>query len=165
MPELVITELTTDAQLLSAYPLLSFLRDRLTPDTFVAEIRLQEDDGYRLFGASVGGQIVTLAGLRPGHTLARGKHIFIDDLATLPEHQAKGYATTLLRHLAGLALAEGWPRVYLDARNTALTYYEQLGFRTLPATPCWIETDRLAQAGRAAARPSAGQDVSPAANG
>lgn len=145
MSDLVITELTSDAQLQAAYPVLSFLRDRLCPETFLDEIRLQEEDGYRLYGGSVDATIVAIAGIRPAHTLARGKHVFIDDLATLPEFQGKGHATRMLRHLAQRAAAEGWPRIYLDSRDTARGFYEKIGFQCLTSVPCWIEADRLAK--------------------
>jgi GNAT superfamily N-acetyltransferase len=144
MSDFAIAELTTDAEILAAYPLLSFLREPLRPETFLEEIRLQEDDGYRLFGGSAEGRLVTVAGIRPAHTLARGRHVFVDDLVTLPEAHGKGYATRMLRHLASRAVAEGWQRIYLDARETARGFYEKAGFTFLTSTPCWIESERLA---------------------
>jgi GNAT superfamily N-acetyltransferase len=144
MSDFVIVELSTDAEILAAYPLLSFLRERLRPETFLGEIRLQEDDGYRLFGGSAEGRLVTVASIRPAHTLARGRHVFVDDLITLREAQGKGYGTRMLRHLATRAAAEGWPRIYLDARETARGFYEKVGFTFLTSAPCWIETRRLA---------------------
>ena len=55
--------------------------------------------------------------------------MFIDDLITQPDLQAKGYASALLKHVAVRAAAEGWPRIYLDARQTARSFYEKLGYR------------------------------------
>ena len=145
MTDLVIAELTTDAELQAAYPLLLLLRDRLRPETFLEEIRTQEAEGYRLIGGYLDAQLVTLAGLRRQHTLARGPHAFVDDLITLPEAQGKGYATALLKHIAAQAAENGLPRVYLDARASALSFYDKLQFRFLTSIPCWISSNALAQ--------------------
>ena len=62
-----IRVLVTDADIVHAFPLMSTLRDRLRQETFLAEIRRQERDGYELVGAFDGAALVALAGVRPGH--------------------------------------------------------------------------------------------------
>jgi len=135
--------LDSDADILAAFPLMSTLRDRIKADTFVAEVRRQQRDGYQLIGGFENGGLVALAGIRPGHTLSRGEHVFVDDLVTEASRRGEGHGTTMLRWVAARARARGVPRVYLDSRSTAKGFYEQVGFTMLTSIPCWIDVDRL----------------------
>src|SRR5439155_19977718 len=47
---MTVRELTADAEIRDAFPLMRALRDRIRPETFLAEIRRQQVEGYRLFG-------------------------------------------------------------------------------------------------------------------
>jgi GNAT superfamily N-acetyltransferase len=141
---LAIRILETDADILAAFPLMAALRDRIKADTFLAEIRRQQRDGYQLIGGFLDGTLVALAGSRPGHTLSRGEHVFVDDLVTDPGRRGEGHATALLAWIAARANAAGVPRVYLDSRHTAKAFYEQVGFTMLTSIPCWIEVGKLA---------------------
>src|SRR5437899_1640111 len=138
--QLQVRELESDAEIRAALPLMRFLRERLVADAdaFLEQVRRQEEEGYRLIGGYVDDKLVTLAGVRPQHTLARGPHAFVDDLVTLPQEQGKGYGTALLNHIAAQAAENGLPKVYLDARASALSYYDKLGFRFLTSVPCRI---------------------------
>lgn len=135
--------LRTDDEITGAYALMAVLRDRVRPDTFLAEVRRQELQGYELIGAFAGSRLVALAGVRRSHTLARGEHLFVDDLVTAPDDQRRGHGTALLRWLAARAHAEGVPRVYLDSRDTARGFYERLGLSFLTSIPCWIDAGQL----------------------
>ena len=140
---LIIRLLETDADILTAFPLMSGLRDRIKADTFLAEIRRQQRDGYQLIGGFADGRLVALAGSRPGHTLSRGEHVFVDDLVTDPGRRGEGHGRALLSWIAARAKANGVPRVYLDSRLTARGFYERVGFTMLTSIPCWIDVDRL----------------------
>ena len=140
---LTFTPVVSEEGLEAVYPLMRQLRDRITPETFAAEIRVQQAQGYEIVAGFVGGAPVVLAGIRRAHTLARGAHLFVDDLVTAESVRGRGYGRAMLKHVAALARAEGLPRVYLDARLTAKGFYEQLGFAFLTTVPCWIETERL----------------------
>jgi ribosomal protein S18 acetylase RimI-like enzyme len=120
------------------------LRDRIHPDTFLHEIRLQQSQGYLLAAGQLDHHYVTAAGFRPAHTLSRGPHLFVDDLITDTTHRGQHHGTTLLRYLARYALAHDLPKIYLDSRATAKTFYEQAGFTFLTAIPCWIDAHQLA---------------------
>jgi GNAT superfamily N-acetyltransferase len=137
-------ELRTEEEVRSAFPLMSALRDRIRPETFVDEVRRQQAQGYELIGAYDGDRLVALAGIRRSHTLARGEHLFVDDLVTAADRQGRGHGTALLRWLGARARAEGIPRVYLDSRDTARGFYARLGLRVLTSIPCWIESEALA---------------------
>jgi GNAT superfamily N-acetyltransferase len=144
MTTLTCRELHSDDDIHGAFPLMATLRARLRADTFLAEVRRQQLQGYELVGAFSDGRLVALAGLRRSHTLARGEHVFVDDLVTDPGVQGRGYATALMCWLARRAAAEGIGRNYLDARDTAQSFYARLAFRFLTSVPCWIDVAQLA---------------------
>ena len=131
--------LDTDAEIAAAFPLMHVLRERLRAETFVADVRAQQRDGYVLAGGfAQGGKLVTLAGFRPGLTLSRGRHLFVDDLVTDPAEQGKGYGTAMIAWLRGRAREMDLPTVCLDSRATAKGFYERCGFTMNTSIPCWI---------------------------
>jgi ribosomal protein S18 acetylase RimI-like enzyme len=140
---LTCRELHTDQEIRDTFPLMSALRDRIRRDTFLAEVRRQQLQGYELIGAFEGARLVALAGIRRSHTLSRGEHLFVDDLVTATDARGRGHATELLRWLADRAAAEGTPRLYLDSRDTARGFYTKLGFRFLTSIPCWIDVEQM----------------------
>jgi GNAT superfamily N-acetyltransferase len=135
-----VRELATDAEIIAAYPLARQLRDRIREETFLAEVRRQENQGYRLFGGFEDGRLVALAGVRRSHTLSRGEHLFVDDLVTAENVRWRGHGRAMLDWISERAAAEGIPRVYLDSRATAKGFYERAGFTFLTSIPCWKET-------------------------
>ena len=138
-----IVELTSDGEIAAAFPLAAVLRPHLHAQTFAAQVRAQQREGYRLLGGFSDGSLVALAGYRPATTLARGPHLFVDDLVTAPGHQGKGYGTAMLAHLAAVARRHHLDKLWLDSRDTARTFYERVGFTMHTSIPCWIDGDRL----------------------
>jgi GNAT superfamily N-acetyltransferase len=138
-----IEVLRGDAAVAAAFVLMATLRDRIREETFLAEIRRQAADGYELIAAFDGDEMVALAGMRPGHTLARGEHIFVDDLVTAAPHRGRGHARALLAWIARRAAAAGIRRVYLDSRDTARGFYADAGFTFLTSVPCFVEASAL----------------------
>ena len=138
-----IRELSGDREIAATFPLMRVLRDRLREETFLSEVRRQQEEGYRLFGAFEDERLVALAGVRRSHTLARGEHLFVDDLVTVEDARGKGHGRALMRELASRAASEGLTRIYLDSRATAKGFYETLGFRFHTSIPCWIEVEEL----------------------
>ncbi len=141
---LTVAELETDRELRAAFPLMAQLRARLTNGAeFRAQVRRQRLEGYRLFGGYLGPRLVTLAGVRRSHTLARGEHLFVDDLVTAPAVRGQGHGRATLRALAERCLAEGVSLICLDSRDTALGFYQALGFEAQSSVPCRIAARRL----------------------
>jgi GNAT superfamily N-acetyltransferase len=140
---LSIRILETDADILAAFPLMFTLRERIRQETFLAEVRRQQRDGYELIGGFDDGALVALGGSRPGHILSRGEHVFVDDLVTAEARRAEGHGRAMLAWISARAKAAGVPRVYLDSRITAKGFYEGLGFTFLTSAPCWIDSGRL----------------------
>jgi GNAT superfamily N-acetyltransferase len=134
-----IRELRADAEITAAYPLMAMLRDRVRPETFLEEVRRQQMQGYELIGLFEGTRVAALAGVRRTHTLSRGEHLFVDDLVTDQGMRGRGHGRALLGWLGERCLAEGVQRIYLDSRNTAITFYERIGFQFLSSVPCYLE--------------------------
>ena len=137
------SELQSNVQINEAFPLMSELRDRIRADTFLAEVRRQQCQGYQLVGAFEEATLVALAGTRRTHTLSRGEHVFVDDLVTDERARGKGHAAALLRWVATQAAAEGIERMYLDSRVTAKGFYERAGFTFLTSIPCWVDIPKF----------------------
>jgi GNAT superfamily N-acetyltransferase len=144
---LQIAELSTDQQIQDAFDLMTVMRSELKRDQFLEDVRLLELDGYRLVGGVVEGRLVTLAGVRRAHSLARGPYAFINDLVTHPDYRGRGYATELLRFVAAAAVAQGLPIICLNSYPEAMPFYEKLKFQKMDVVPCWIESKVLAGAG------------------
>lgn len=134
-----VRELTADDCHL-AYLAMRELRPQVgEADAFVERVRRQFDEGYRLIGAfdgSDGGpeHAISVAGFRIDEKLAWGRHVYIDDLSTLPEGRGRGGATALLRWIDELAAAEGISEVHLDSgvqaeRQAAHALYFREGHR------------------------------------
>ena len=140
-----VRELSSDVEIAAAYPLARELRDRIQPETFLAEIRRQQAEGYRLYGGFDEDRLVVLAGVRRSHTLARGEHLFIDDLVTAEPTRGHGHGSEMLRWLACKAVADGLSLICLDSRATARGFYERLGFEFRTSIPSWISAERLAR--------------------
>ena len=141
--ELTIAELASDDAIAGVFDVAVVLRPDLERESFAGRVRAQQREGYRLIGGFVGERPVVLAGFRRQTTLARGPHLFVDDLVTAPDEQGKGYATAMLRHLARIARDQGLARIWLDRRDTARSYYERVGFTMHTSVPCGIDVDRL----------------------
>jgi GNAT superfamily N-acetyltransferase len=131
-----VRELTSDNFHL-AYPALRELRPQVGDErSFVERVRRQIGQGYRLIGAFDGehDHAVSVAGFRVDEKLAWGRHVYIDDLSTLPEGRGRGGATAVLRWIDALAVAEGITEVHLDSgvqpeRQAAHALYFREGHR------------------------------------
>lgn len=55
----------------------------------------------------------------------------IDDVATLPEFQGKGYATSLITYVLLEAKKKGVSYCFLESLNSGLSIYRKLGFKAL----------------------------------
>ena len=140
---LTIRELVADREIAAAFSLMRELRDRLREETFLSEVRRQQVEGYKLFGAFEEGRLVALAGARRSHTLSRGEHLFVDDLVTAESFRGKGHGRELLRWLAAQAREQGISRIYLDSRITARGFYEKLSFHFHTSIPSWTDVGDL----------------------
>lgn len=105
--------------------------------TFIQQVDgRQRADGYRLIGAvpDDGGAALAVAGFRVGENLAWGRHLYVDDLSTLPAARKRGLARQLLEWLHVEAARLGIRQVHLDSgvgaeRAAAHSLYFTSGYR------------------------------------
>ena len=140
---LTILRLVSDEAIAEAFAVMVELRPHLQRETFVEQVRAQERGGYRLLAGHEGDRIVVVAGFRIATTLARGRHLFVDDLVTAANRQGMGYGQTMLKYLARLARQEQIGRIWLDSRDSAKTFYEKVGFAMHTSLPCWIDVNGM----------------------
>jgi GNAT superfamily N-acetyltransferase len=122
----------TDAELALCFPAFHVLRPHILADTFVTQVREQQNHGYQIVAFEHDGLIQSAAGFRITHFLAWGKVLYIDDLTTLPEARGQGYATRLLDWLTSHAKANNCAAIHLDtgyARHAAHRVYLNHGFK------------------------------------
>jgi GNAT superfamily N-acetyltransferase len=122
---------TTPEQINACKEVIFALRPHLVASEFLELLQTMQTQGYHLAYIEEKGKAVAAVGYRYLQFLFNGKHIYIDDLSTLPEHRGKGYATTLLNFVKAEAKARGLNTVTLDSghhRHAAHRLYLNQGF-------------------------------------
>ncbi|MBS1914827.1 MAG: GNAT family N-acetyltransferase [Bacteroidetes bacterium] len=121
----------TEEDILKCWDVLFELRPHLNKNNFVATVKEMITEGYTLAFIEENGKPVAATGFRYLQFLYNGKHIYIDDLATLPSSRGKGYAGELLDYVINLAKEKGYKCVTLDSgyqRFDAHRLYLNKGF-------------------------------------
>lgn len=117
---------------MQAYRVMAQLRSLEEPE-FLERIRRQSYSGYELVAAFDEGTIIGVMGMRPVHTLARGAHLYIDDLVVDATGRGRGVGRSLLEYAEADALARSMTAVFLDARPDAVPFYEREKYVRHPA--------------------------------
>ena len=120
----------SDETIAACFAVMRHLRDLEDAESFLARVRSQQRSGYRLAALRDGGEPVAVAGFRFGENLAWGRHLYVDDLATVPEARSQGYGAALLSWLADFGWAHGAGQLHLDSgrhRADAHRFYEREG--------------------------------------
>jgi ribosomal protein S18 acetylase RimI-like enzyme len=130
----IIIRAVEEGELAAAFQVLHELREQLDYDTFVPRLRRQAQLGYRLYGAFLGPSLVGLIGMRPVETMARGKHLHVDDLVVADDRRRQGIGEGLLGFAERQAREQGLTAIFLDSRQQAIGFYQKLGytFHTAP---------------------------------
>jgi GNAT superfamily N-acetyltransferase len=121
---------SSDADILSCYPVMKQLRPKYEPETFLVQVRRQEREGYKLAMLVDANAVVAVAGYRFGHNLAWGHYLYVDDLVTDASMRSNGYGRRLLDWLTGTAQAAGCDELHLDSgvqRFAAHRFYLRSG--------------------------------------
>jgi GNAT superfamily N-acetyltransferase len=122
----------TDTEILACFGLMNVLRPHLAESSFVARVRRQEAEGYKLIFIREGDAVVAAAGYRFAEFLAYGRVLYVDDLIAAPEKRGRGYGGALMDWLAQRAEAEGCDELHLDSgyqRHDAHRLYLNKGMR------------------------------------
>jgi len=144
---MTVHELMSDEEIAAAFPLMAELRERVERSRFLPAIRRQQIEGYRLFAGSEGGELAALGGVRRTHTLARGEHLFVDDLVVAARFRGRGHGRSMMQWLGRWAAAQGLSWIYLDSRDSAEGFYRKVGFEMRSSIPCGVEIDKLVKGG------------------
>lgn len=123
---------TSDAEIESCFPVFKALRPHLQESAFLDQVRRQQLQSYQILALKDGSFIKSVAGFRLAEFLAWGKVVYLDDLATLPGEDRRGYAGALLDRLIEYAKSLNCRGVHLDsgyARFAAHRLYLQKGFQ------------------------------------
>jgi GNAT superfamily N-acetyltransferase len=95
----------------------------------------QRPEGYRLIGVvpEAGADAAAVAGFRLATSLSWGRHLYVDDLSTVPTARGRGFARQLLGWIHAEAQRLGCGEVHLDSgvgpdRYSAHRLYFHSGF-------------------------------------
>ncbi|MEZ5787532.1 MAG: GNAT family N-acetyltransferase [Xanthobacteraceae bacterium] len=116
-----------------AAPLIVKLRPHLDEAEVLRRVQRQSFSGYEMVGAFRGDSLVGVLGMRPVHTLVRGPHLHIDDLIAEETTRRRGVGRALMNFAEADARARGMAAVSLDARPSAIPFYERLGYELQPS--------------------------------
>jgi GNAT superfamily N-acetyltransferase len=121
----------SDAELARLSAVLLELRPKFTKDSLIAQIKAQQQEGYRVAYLESAGEVLCVAGFVVGTKLAWGKHLYVDDLVTAERHRSTGAGKRMLDWLKNHALELGCRQLELDSgvqRFGAHRFYLREGF-------------------------------------
>ena len=86
-------------------------------ETLAARAAEQYAEGYRIAAVIEPGErdAPAAAGFRIARNLAWGRHLYVDDLTTLPAARGRGYGAALMEWLIARARDEGCAELHLDS--------------------------------------------------
>lgn len=125
-----------EGDLAPAVALLRVLRPHLDDASCRARLaRQQATAGYVLVGAwdVATGDLVGLVGARAMENMAWGPHLHVDDLVTAESARGRGVGRSLMRWAEEEARRRGLGGVYLEARPTAIGFYEREDYAHHPS--------------------------------
>jgi GNAT superfamily N-acetyltransferase len=105
----------TDTEILACYPVMAALRPHILEQEFVARVRRQQRDGYRLVFLEEAGEVRAVAGFRLAESLAWGKYLYVDDLVSRMTVRSRGYGQALFQWLIAWARDHGCEALHLDS--------------------------------------------------
>lgn len=121
----------SDAELARLSDVLLELRTAFTKDSLIAQIKAQQQEGYRIAYLQSAGEVLCVAGFVVGTKLAWGKHLYVDDLVTAARHRSTGAGKRMLDWLKEHARNLGCRQLELDSgvqRFGAHRFYLREGF-------------------------------------
>jgi GNAT superfamily N-acetyltransferase len=123
----MISEATTDEQILATRDVMLQLRPHLAPEDYLPIVRrMMESDGYKLAAVQADGVVRAVAGYRYMEMLYCGKILYVDDLNTDENTRSQGHGKALLDWLKAEARQHGCQQLHLDSgthRESAHRFY------------------------------------------
>ena len=106
----------TDADISRCFPVMAQLRPKLAETGFVARVRRNAAEGYRLaFLEEDHGLVCSVAGFRLMDRLHVGRVLYVDDLVTDEASRSRRYGDALFDWLVAYARAENCAMLTLDS--------------------------------------------------
>lgn len=124
-----VLEIATEQDWRSAGEALKILRPDLDVETFVSSRSELVSMGYRLIGAKIEGEVVSVASFTISPHAMHRKELLVHDMATKREFAGNGYGSLLLGFIETIAQHEKCFRVFVHTKN-ATGFYEHNGFET-----------------------------------
>jgi lysophospholipase L1-like esterase len=115
LPAAAIRVAESDREIDDCFRVMAQLRPRLERGAFVARVRRQMAQGYRLASLRLGGAVHAVAGYRVGENLACGRFLYVDDLVTEESQRSRGCGRALLAWLADEARRLDCAQLHLDS--------------------------------------------------
>lgn len=134
MSDIKVQIAETDEQILKCWDAIYALRPHLIEADFLPLILEIQASGYVLAYVESDGKAAAIIGYRYLHFLFNGKHIYIDDLSTLPVGRGRGYASALLDFVKNEAQKQGLKTITLDSghhRYDAHRLYLNEGYKIM----------------------------------
>ena len=105
----------TDREIDDCFPVMAQLRPQLVHKDFIARVRRQMADDYRLAYLIEENAVRAVAGYRVGENFAWGKFLYVDDLVTDASQRSRGCGKALLAWLKDEAQRLGCIQIDLDS--------------------------------------------------
>ncbi|OEK05626.1 GNAT family N-acetyltransferase [Roseivirga misakiensis] len=99
------------------------------PNESLVYVKLKEDQDGHHFGLHVADELVAVVSLFP-----KGDSAQFRKLATLKNHQKKGYGSALIRHILAYSSHNEISSIWCNARAEKQAFYRQFGFQTTSQT-------------------------------
>ncbi|MCH8265820.1 MAG: GNAT family N-acetyltransferase [Proteobacteria bacterium] len=122
---------SSEAELRKISPVLLQLRSQYDEDSLLAQIRLQQAEGYQIAYVEKDGEVLCVAGFVMCNKLAWQKHIYVDDLVTDAAVRSTGAGKFMMDWLKNHAREHGCKQLHLDSgvqRFAAHKFYLREGF-------------------------------------
>ena len=110
-----VQELLEPDEVAAAWPVMRQLRPHLDQAQFAAAVAAQRAEGYRLTAVWSRDRVCAVAGFRVLNMLARGRHLYVDDLVTDEPQRGGGAGAALFEWLIAEARRERCERLHLDS--------------------------------------------------
>jgi GNAT superfamily N-acetyltransferase len=131
--DLRVAHAESDDQIRACFPVMRELRPHLAgAEAFLAQVRRQESERYRILALWRGAAPVACAGYRLGENLIHGRYLYVDDLVTLGAERSHGHGDRLIEVLRQEARARDCRTLVLDSgvdNTRAHRFYFREGLR------------------------------------
>jgi len=124
----------SDSEIQACFAVMLQLRPHLAAERFVAQVREQMREGYRLASVRLDDEVVAVAGYRVSRSLSWGRFLYVDDMVTDEARRSQGFGKALLAWLMEEARREGCQEFHLDSgvqRKDAHRFYAREGMELL----------------------------------